>query len=165
VTDDLRIDRPITGAKFEEPRKVNQLSAAEFTAEIDRLLALDGVVGVIWEQYTPYFNDGDPCEFGVREVRLLLDDDSVEDDDYQRGVSTYSLYQKLDYVGTWPDRRPDYDTAVWTELKSGNAREIYIALHELNTRAWEEVAKANFGDHAEVTATKDGFNVEYYEHD
>jgi hypothetical protein len=165
VTDDLRIDRPITGAKFEEPRRVNQLSAAEFLAEIDGLLDLNGVAGVVWEQYTPYFNDGDPCEFGIHEVRLLLDDDSVADEDYQRGVSTYALYQKLDYVGTWPNREPDYDSAIWTELKSGNAREIYQALRTLNTSAWYEVAKANFGDHTEVTATKAGFDVEFYEHD
>ena len=26
-----------------------------------------GITGVVWTQYTPYFNDGDTCEFSVGE--------------------------------------------------------------------------------------------------
>lgn len=27
-----------------------------------------GITGVVWTQYTPYFNDGDTCEFSVHEA-------------------------------------------------------------------------------------------------
>lgn len=33
-----------------------------------------GLVGISWPQYTPYFNDGDPCEFGVHESELKYSD-------------------------------------------------------------------------------------------
>jgi len=29
-----------------------------------------GVKAVMWEQYVPGFNDGDPCEFSIREVKM-----------------------------------------------------------------------------------------------
>ena len=32
-----------------------------------------------WNQYTPYFNDGDPCTFSVGEVMFLVDG-AAEDD-------------------------------------------------------------------------------------
>ncbi len=42
---------------------------AEFKTFLD---AHPNVLGFVWEQYTPYFNDGDPCEFGVREIRVIF---------------------------------------------------------------------------------------------
>lgn len=32
---------------------------------------------VAWTQYTPYFNDGDPCEFHVGEVYVSADEDEI----------------------------------------------------------------------------------------
>lgn len=36
------------------------------------------VKGVAWTQYTPYFNDGEPCEFGVHEFYYTLNDEDVD---------------------------------------------------------------------------------------
>lgn len=33
-----------------------------------------GVKAVMWEQYTPGFNDGDPCEFGVRDPKVTTNE-------------------------------------------------------------------------------------------
>lgn len=38
---------------------------------------------VHWTQYTPYFNDGEACEFGVNEICFLLKDDDDEDSFYE----------------------------------------------------------------------------------
>lgn len=35
----------------------------------------DVVDNIFWTQYTPYFNDGESCEFGVGDVYLILKDD------------------------------------------------------------------------------------------
>lgn len=39
-----------------------------------------------WTQYTPGFNDGDPCYFGVHDVRSLNDVDlwDIEEEDYEK---------------------------------------------------------------------------------
>lgn len=36
--------------------------------------------GVVWTQYTPYFNDGEPCEFSVDEVGFFTKDEEDQDD-------------------------------------------------------------------------------------
>jgi len=36
------------------------------------------IVAVRWRQYTPYFNDGDPCVFRVNEPELILSDPEFE---------------------------------------------------------------------------------------
>lgn len=44
-----------------------------------------GCKQVYWSQYTPYFNDGEPCEFSLHEVHFSMVEDDldvyVEDDD------------------------------------------------------------------------------------
>ena len=37
--------------------------------------------GVKWAQYTPYFNDGDPCEFGVRGVYAFSSKEEFDAED------------------------------------------------------------------------------------
>lgn len=44
---------------------------------------------IFWAQYTPYFNDGDACEFRVNEINILLKDD--EDACDYEGSSLYDL--------------------------------------------------------------------------
>lgn len=171
MTDDaLKIDRPITG---DEPQRsyqsvVAQLSAAEFLAEIDRALAVPGVRGLVWEQYTPYFNDGDPCEFSLGEVRVILEGDGDEDGcdenrEYSTGWSTWDLHSG----GAYPaSNGSNWDEVVWETLHNDvSGRTVYELIQSLKPNAWESVARTNFGDHAQVTATAEGFNVEYYEHD
>src|SRR5687768_12752869 len=57
-----------------------------FLEALDNLLNTEGVEAVIWHQYTPYFNDGDPCTFSVYGEGVFLT--GSEDDD---PVSLYSL--------------------------------------------------------------------------
>ena len=70
-------------AAFDEKRK-------ELTAQLKKdfpaLLAplfekYPGVKNVRWTQYTPYFNDGDPCEFSTNAGYAELNYDGNEDDD------------------------------------------------------------------------------------
>lgn len=169
MTDDtLTVDRPIKGDITRSyHHDTPQVDAATFLAEVDRALAVPGVRGLVWEQYTPYFNDGEPCEFSVYEVRVLIDgvDEDSEDFDteYRESVSTYDVYN---YGSGYPQRDgSNWDEVSWVDFNGVSGRTIYELLHSLKTASWENVARANFGDHAEVTATRDGFSVEYYEHD
>jgi hypothetical protein len=167
VTDELKIDRPVKGdVQYSNKSTVPQIGPAEFLAEIDRALAAPGVTGLVWEQYTPFFNDGDPCEFSLGEVRVLLDgvDENTEDDydlEYERGVSDYDTYHS---GGVYP-WGGDLDAVNWVDFNGVSGRTVYELLRSLNAGSWENVALSNFGDHAVVTATPEGFSVDYYEHD
>lgn len=168
MTDDLKIDRPISGdISRTHHNTAVQYTPAEFLAEIDRALETPGVRGLVWEQYTPYFNDGEPCEFSVREVRALLEDDNGEHDDeleYGEGWSSYDVYDyRNNGASPWSG---ELDKVDWKTLPGGaDGRTIYELLHTFKTASWEDVAQTNFGDHAQVTATADGFSVEYYDHE
>lgn len=164
---------------------VEQVGAEEFLRAIDRVLAVPGVEGVVWNQYTPYFNDGDACEFSIHEASVILSfGDEYHEDEYGR-EGTYDL-DSLGPLGknlTYKDRPNDaqWGSKVYQEWRDAyysddnrtfevnghDTQEIYRALEEFNAglSSFESVARTNFGDHAEVTATLGGFNVEGYDHD
>jgi len=99
---------------------------------------------VSWRQYTPYFNDGDPCYFRVGEMSLHLheEDDEEEDYDPDGGYDSYSLSHSED-----------------PELKKMS--EDFDKLTDIP----EEVLEYVFGDHVTITATSEGFEITEYDHD
>lgn len=164
MSDSLTIDRPIEGDITRRDRRViEQGTVEEFLAAIDAVLAIPGVSAVSWKQYTPYFMDGDPCEFGVNDPYFTFG--TVEEPEY--GTDAYY---------DWAEREENY--SVWNlTYKDDSGKFPYrpkdVTLSEadvqtikaLNLNRYELIAEANFGDHAVVTATSEGFNVEYYDHD
>lgn len=55
------------------------------------------ILRVEWVQYTPYFNDGDECHFGVHEVNIVLFDPNELNDDYTKlkGINKWDAYIDL----------------------------------------------------------------------
>lgn len=56
---------PIEG-QAPEPYRANraeQYPVEHFQEKVAKILSYDVVEGIAWYQYTPYFNDGDPCIF------------------------------------------------------------------------------------------------------
>jgi hypothetical protein len=49
--------------------------APAFQVIFDKYPQLESVE---WTQYTPYFNDGDTCEFGVHEPRIFFDGEEYD---------------------------------------------------------------------------------------
>lgn len=101
------------------------------------------VLAVRWRQYTPYFNDGDPCAFSVHEVDFKTTEGGTEDDgDYDDGfASTYDMK----------------DAAMKAACK-----ELCRAIGDNEV---ESIALAAFGDHSMVTVTREKIDVESYDHD
>src|SRR5580700_546590 len=60
---------------------------------------------VTWLQYTPYFNDGDACVFGVRDKYFTLAKDAVDLSDDGHPEDEYNCYGSWywDYNGKRPD--------------------------------------------------------------
>lgn len=106
------------------------------------------VTAVGWQQYTPYFNDGDACEFSVREfhvcTRTGLDFESIgglsdEDDEGP-------IFRDRDGLGD-------------------DVGALKASIGWLARAADDDIFEASFGDHAMVIATPAGFHVNSYSHD
>jgi hypothetical protein len=101
------------------------------------------VKAIGWTQYTPYFNDGDPCEFSVGEIFASIAD---ERDDSLYGDGWVELYSK-------PEE--GFSAETWTAL---------IELNKTLSGSDEELLAA-FGDHVKVIVTHEGVEVEEFDHD
>ena len=115
---------------------------------------------ISWTQYTPYFNDGDACEF------------YVNDDCAVNGCTSYG---KEPYAEAWSSIlfEDDGEAAEFAETVKGNDS-LATEFEEVQTKASElvgflssndEIAMAMFGDHAKVSVQADGVYVEELEHD
>lgn len=130
-----------------------------------------GVTAIIWTQYTPYFNDGDTCEFGVHEPVFT----NAKDDDIEN-VTSYGEYEGDD-KSVWAFEGSikyilDHNAAYYKDTQDkiiasgGYDRESLEGMYGLILEPeLEDVFKSMFGDHVRVTATRDGFEVDEYEHD
>lgn len=117
-------------------------------------------------QYTPYFNDGEECVFGVRDLATCIEgihdpeeslyewqDGSLND----RYVTPDPTWQhSVDYngklVGVFGDKLVDF---------AKDLKEICAAQQALPEDAMKEL----FGDHVIVTITREGVDVEEYDHE
>ena len=139
----------ITKEKFQTEAK--KLLKEEFKTFFDQVPEIKTIK---WSQYTPYFNDGDECVFGVNEPVFS----NCEDTNL---VSSWGEYDGDEndgmfvFQGTWG--LPD-------EFKS--KEHLFQEMDSLIcASAMREVMLGAFGDHCEVTVTKDGIDVDHYEHE
>lgn len=102
-----------------------------------------GVRNVYWTQYTPYFNDGDTCEFSanVSYAELNHDGSSDEDDDEEESGEIKKQENEV------PEKAED---------------EFQHALTSIDESFYKDL----FGDHVEVIVNRNGtIETEEYEHD
>lgn len=129
--------------EFDEKRKelVEQLKK-DFPALLAPLFEkYPGVKNVRWTQYTPYFNDGDSCEFSTNAGYADLNWDGSEDEEDDEETET----TKAEVVEV-PDEAED---------------EFQEVLASIDDSFYKDL----FGDHVEVTVSRDGtINIEEYEH-
>lgn len=99
-----------------------------------------------WTQYTPYFNDGDECIFGVNDYFTVeLHDGTILED--------------------------VYDSSYWREKKIKEGQELEledllaVELSALLRGVDDDTMKSLFGDHVRVKITKEGIETEEYEHE
>lgn len=121
---------------------------------------------VIWAQYTPYFNDGDPCYFGVHDFDPVVSEveTEVEDEDAEEVSTEDEDEEEEDEYG---DTDYSYGERAYALQKSGDKelKLIAEAVSELNGDIPDDVLEHVFGDHCKVVATREGFEVVEYSHD
>lgn len=108
-----------------------------------------------WTQYTPYFNDGEPCEFCINDYVHSFSYKGISFGDY----SSQSLYldwrskevnPKIIEVGLTIERYQDLEKRIGTFLNSLNS--------------FEKTIQSSLGEGL-VTATREGFEIEDYDHE
>lgn len=114
------------------------------------------ITAIVWTQYTPYFNDGDTCEFGVHEPTFTNapDPESVRWGEYDGDEETAADGSE---IFAWEG---------WGECPEGVNRGMCDSFSRMiQSSEMEDVMKAMFGDHVKVVATREGFDVDDYDHD
>lgn len=105
---------------------------------------------IVWSQYTPYFNDGEACVFRVNDPSLYSVGGSEEygDDDLYGLVrdTEWTRGRRNELNNKYGKDTIDHLLAVWSQLD-------------------EDILEAVFGDHVEITITKDKVSVGDYSHD
>ena len=101
----------------------------------------------IWQQYTPYFNAGEPCEF-----------------------NTYGCYSLSQAAIAKRDKDEYGDFDIWDYEVYGFEDEQYsepvkALAKAVNSGEFDGVLLSTFGDHAEITLKSDGFHIESHDHD
>lgn len=144
-----------------------------------------GVTAVTWNQYTPYFNDGEPCEFSVgdmsvtnnKEVAELWLDDNFHEDrlveydraEYEKEVeeaknSRYRYYMPYEEIEGKIFRRYEegaYDYIPGTIHPDG-IKDMDIPV---STLEFQDALRSVFGDHTQVVVTPDRVVQFDYEHE
>lgn len=153
---------PVDGDIVRHGDRKTQRPLEEFAPILQAMLDDDGVIEFGWRQYTPYFNDGEPCVFSTHSVWVrTLADEHVED--------LYDL--EVDYnhpsIGerpvTWKGNQREYGAY---EGPDEARYDRCLTLHAaVDGGEFYDVLLAAFGDHAEITVRRDGIKVEFYDHD
>lgn len=143
---------------FEEKKKalVEELRK-EFPAMFTELFAQSKRIdSITWRQYTPYFNDGDTCEFGVYADEPEVNEMSLYDIDWYDWKHRYYTQGDPRYANLLTDN-PKIDIAEC---------QLVEAFGDVIESIPEDFMKDLFGDHCEVTIRRDGtVDVNDYDHD
>lgn len=137
--------------KKEFQEKGKEILKKSFKAFFD---AVPSVKAITWTQYTPYFNDGEPCVFGVGEMFAL------SKKSYKAWKDDGGYVEEYAVTSSWGEYDPAENGGL-TKEEFEATKNFIDNIHKLSDDIFEDM----FGDHVEVIATKKGFEVEEYSHD
>ncbi len=112
--------------------------------------------GVRWTQYTPYFDDGDPCEFWVNEFNVAVDQKALnlnEDEFYDEGYEIEIGEEVFEFI-----------TCRYGDKQNKELKRIEEKISQLFSLD-DEVFLMTYGNHVEITVTKEETTIEEYDHD
>ena len=143
--------------KFQEKQKAFQdhLKEVFFECAKDIFNSRPDLESFGWVQYTPYFNDGEECVFRVYDDRISINGADEYNDEHGFFDSCREEVWSTEVGGRIPN-----------ESHNPKNQDLLDSICSLVESLDDNVAKAIFGDHVEVTIHKDGtVNTEGYDHD
>lgn len=128
-----------------------------------------GINAVIWTQYTPFFNDGDTCEFSIHSFAFTnatgddLDEIRYEeyDGDNEEIWTSDNIKRTLNSDSKWAQE----DKA---KILAGPAIDVEfceMVRDMIFSEEFEDVLFNLFGDHTKIIVTKDGIQELEFDHD
>jgi len=137
--------------ELEEKRRILLNQFKEDFSKITNVFfeAVPRIKSLTWTQYTPYFMDGDPCEFGINDIYFATDEnedvESYRDFNHANGHFSDGLYglKKL-----------------MTPQEVNLCEKMSSIIH-----GNEELMESIFGDHALIVLRASGVEVQEYDHD
>lgn len=127
------------------------------------------VHSVWWRQYTPYFNDGEACVFNVYDPGFKFV--NVEEaakyckPGYAQNPETKKYERKTVFDEQDYEEGGDQENGYFgTYDMEGDIIQFRDLAHVL-CGVLEDVLSDAFGDHQEITATREGFVAEDYDHE
>ncbi len=153
----------------------DQRTMEEFAPIIQAVLEDPSVAEFGWHQYTPYYNDGDPCVFSANSAWVKLvegaaiaepaDEDDDEDEEGRIEIE-YDYSNRLgDRPRTWNHETKSYDYADYTGPDEARYDRLLALADAIDDGEFDNVLLKTFGDHCEVTVRRDGIQVDEYSHD
>ena len=113
-----------------------------------------------WNQYTPYFNDGDTCYFSAHTDYIYVNDELVDDSDWYHpsNITSYGKYNTTTkkYEGRVEENNPNYDAKM-----SESVNQIIEILSLFDDNFYLQ----QFGDHIQVKVTRNGIQTSECDHD
>ena len=156
---------PIQGTYYHGRRYQEQFPLEDLVTYFKKAFE-KGVKAIAWQQYTPYFNDGEPCEFGVGDLSFtsnpvvaadwLNEDAGDEEDRYDDSGNIREDYTPTDfysYEKPWHVNYPHPDGFNKDDIEFPDLGNFEQALNE------------TFGDHTTVVVTPDRVVQFEYDHE
>lgn len=139
----------------EEIKSVGQSSIKEVFVSLFE--QFPQIQSIRWTQYTPHFNDGEPCTFNVNDPEVSFEAGTLLAKKHERRGEYPDADETADedeYYDTWGFSVQQKDVS---EAVGG----LYTVMQEI-----EQVMQAIFGDGSQITVTRNGeIEVEDYDHD
>jgi hypothetical protein len=126
------------------------------------------IKNVWWTQYTPFFNDGEPCEFSVHDALLNYDDGNEEWDSsspwhmqfifnasFGNKPAWYTDEQWETALAGYAVKKAEYEAQGWT-LESVNELDEVFKQASFMLQKHEDFVEESFGDHVLIILYPDG---------
>lgn len=152
--------------KIRDDLKKAEKAASKDIMDVLKKMMADNplIVGLKWQQYTPSFNDGEPCVFSISGPFIKFDEkisgagDNDADEEQENGGFLDANY---DIDDDFYKKKSDiFNFKEIKELKKTvkDVCAVYSHLEAMDTQLQEM-----FGDNIEVIVTKDGVETEDYD--
>jgi hypothetical protein len=124
-----------------------------------------GITAVIWTQCTPYFNDGDTCEFSVNDPYFTnVPGEELENvsacGEYEGEDESVWVLESYAFTSDSDWCKSEREKVSGVDFESIKSFTKMICCSEM-----EDVMESMFDDHVKVIATREGFEVDDYHHD
>lgn len=114
---------------------------------------------VHWTQYSPHFNDGEPCEFSVHDAYFTSTPHTeLNDREHAWGEEDPGILEKK----RWCSKTKEYVETGIDPILVENMKKLYSIIYD---SSMEDVLNSAFGDGYWVKAHSGGFEVEDFDHD